>query len=348
MTDRLPWVTDAWYATLWAERLAAGSIVPRTILEEEIVLYRDQTGAAVGLEDCCMHRFVPLRLGKLKDGHLQCTYHGLEYDASGKCVHNPHGKGKIPAGGIRTYPVSEKHGMIWLWMGTTPPGDTPVPDLSAFDAIPERFHAKRDYIRVEAGYRLVLDNLLDLSHVSFVHPGLIGTEDMTAVEEMSVHEEPTSVTVARKWPGISISANLRRMYHGVGDRADKWNDLSWTAPSNVTLRAGYTELGRPREEGTGIISAHLLTPETRMTTHYHFSAAQTNVSPDAEADNAEVLEEFSRLRRFAFEEQDAPIIAAQQRKLNQIGDRRAALISVDDGAVRYNRILNHLLEAQGA
>jgi hypothetical protein len=164
---------------------------------------------------------------------------------------------------------------------------------------------------------------------------------------MSVHEESTSVTVARKWPGISISANLRRMYHGLGDRADKWNDLTWNAPSNVTLSAGYTEMGRHRDEGTGIISAHLLTPETRTTTHYHFSAARTNVAPDSEADNAEVLEEFSRLRRFAFEKQDAPIIAAQQRKINQIGDRRAALISVDEGAVRYNRILNRLLEAQG-
>jgi phenylpropionate dioxygenase-like ring-hydroxylating dioxygenase large terminal subunit len=66
MTARIPWVTEAWYAVLWAEQLDAGTIVPRTVLEEEIVLYRDSTGAPVALEDCCMHRFVPLSLGSAR------------------------------------------------------------------------------------------------------------------------------------------------------------------------------------------------------------------------------------------------------------------------------------------
>jgi phenylpropionate dioxygenase-like ring-hydroxylating dioxygenase large terminal subunit len=347
MSDTLPWVTDAWYAALWGERLPAGTLVARTLLDTEIVLFRGENGPAA-LEDCCMHRFVPLHLGNVEAGRVRCGYHGLQYDAQGACVHNPHGTGKLPAGRVRSFPAVEKHGMIWVWMGTGAADLAKVPDLSAFDAIPERYHAKRDYILVAASYRLVLDNLLDLSHVSFVHPGVIGTDDMTAVESMAVREEPDAVTVTRSWPGISISANLRRMYRGIGERADKWNDLTWNAPCNVTLSAGYTEPGAPREAGAGIISAHLLTPETRTTTHYYFSAARTRVTPEEEDENAEVLAEFSRVRRFAFEEQDAPIIAAQQRKIEAIGNRRPVLISIDDGAVRYNRILNRMLEAQHA
>ena len=345
MSDALPWVTDAWYAALWGERLPAGTLVARTLLNTEIVLFRGENGPAA-LEDCCMHRFVPLHLGKVEDGRVRCGYHGLQYDAQGACVHNPHGTGKLPAGRVRSFPAVEKHGMIWVWMGNGTADPAKVPDLSAFDAIPVRYHAKRDYIPVAASYRLVLDNLLDLSHVSFVHPGVIGTDDMTAVEDMTVREEADAVTVTRSWPGISISANLRRMYRGIGERADKWNDLTWNAPCNVTLSAGYAEPGALRETGAGIISAHLLTPETVATTHYHFSAARIRVAPDEEDENAEVLAEFSRVRRFAFEEQDAPIIAAQQRKIDAIGNRRPVLIAVDDGAVRYNRILNRMLEAQ--
>lgn len=346
MTDSRPWIANAWYAALWAGELAPGALVARTLLDLPVVMYRKENGAPVAVEDCCMHRFAPLHLGRLLPGdRLQCGYHGLEYDPLGRCVANPHGNGKLPLATIRTFPALEKHGMVWLWMGEDPPDAGAVPDLCAFDDVEPRYHAQPDYIKVDAGYRLVLNNLLDLSHIAYVHPGLIGNDEMVSVERTEVREAERSVTVARSWPNVPVSANLKRMYTGRGDRGDKWNDLTWTAPCAVTLAAGYTAPGAPRADGAGIVAAHLLTPETRTTTHYFFSAVRFNPPPGDDAENAEILAEFARVRRYAFESQDAPIIAAQQRMLATVArDRRPVLLSVDEGAARYNRILDRLLD----
>ena len=120
----MTYATNLWYAALWAEDLADGTLQSRTICEQPIVLFRGPDGEPVALEDRCAHRFIPLSMGQLCDNatSVECPYHGLRFGTDGACVLNPHGSGRIPATlAIRAYPVAERHTMLWIWMGTEEP-----------------------------------------------------------------------------------------------------------------------------------------------------------------------------------------------------------------------------------
>ena len=108
-------------------------------------------------------------MGKVVGGNrIQCPYHGLEYDTSGACVLNPHGNKNIPSRArVKSYPVTEKHKAIWVWMGDKPADHSKVPDFSVMDNVPELHATKLDKIMVKANVELIIDNLLDLSHTSY-------------------------------------------------------------------------------------------------------------------------------------------------------------------------------------
>src|SRR5262245_28073206 len=122
---------NAWYVAAWSDDLADGQLLARTILKEPVVLYRTADGGVAALEDRCPHRFAPLHMGKIVKGDaVQCPYHGLEFDSSGACVLNPHGTKNIPPRArVRSYPVTEKHKAIWIWMGEREPDLAKVPDF---------------------------------------------------------------------------------------------------------------------------------------------------------------------------------------------------------------------------
>jgi len=111
----MEFLRNTWYVAAWAQDLAPGAIVGRTFLDQPVVLLRAADGTVGALEDICPHRFAPLRLGKIAaDGTIRCAYHGLAFDRFGACVHNPHGQGRIPPDlRVRSYPVVEKHTLIW-------------------------------------------------------------------------------------------------------------------------------------------------------------------------------------------------------------------------------------------
>ena len=115
----MTFLRNTWYVALWSQDLAPEQMVARKFLNEPIVLFRDAEGKASAIADACAHRFSPLSMGTIvKGGNVRCPYHALEFDGTGKCVHNPHGSGRIPpALKVRSYPVHEKHSMIWIWMG---------------------------------------------------------------------------------------------------------------------------------------------------------------------------------------------------------------------------------------
>ncbi len=170
---------NAWYVAAWSDGIGDGQLVPRTIMNEPVVLYRKGNGDVAALEDRCAHRFAPLHMGKIVGGdRIQCPYHGLEYDGSGVCVRNPHGAKNIPARArVKNYPVIEKHKAVWIWMGSAPADAGKIPDFSVLDNVPELHTTKRDSIVIRANYQLITDNLLDLSHTSYLHDGILGNAD---------------------------------------------------------------------------------------------------------------------------------------------------------------------------
>ena len=192
------YVRNAWYAAAWSDGLADGRVIARTIMDEPIVLYRKADGGVAAIEDRCAHRFAPLSMGKIVHGdRIQCPYHGLEYDGTGACVHNPHGNKTIPPRArVKSYPAVEKHKTIWLWMGDAPADASKVPDFGVLDNVPELHTTKRDSIVIRANYQLIIDNLLDLSHTSYLHEGILGNAD-TVESEIMVEQDGDDVIVGR-------------------------------------------------------------------------------------------------------------------------------------------------------
>jgi len=108
---------NAWYIGAWADEIGGERPLARRICNDPIVLFRDGMGRVAALADRCCHRAAPLHLGTVVEEGIQCGYHGLVINGSGRCVRVP-GQQKIPDDArVRSYPVIEKDQMVWVWMG---------------------------------------------------------------------------------------------------------------------------------------------------------------------------------------------------------------------------------------
>jgi vanillate O-demethylase monooxygenase subunit len=338
-------IRNAWYVATWAESLVAGQLVAMTILNEPIVFFRKEDGSVAAITDRCSHRFAPLSMGKLLPGdRIQCIYHGLEFGADGACVKNPHGNCTIPAAAhLKSYPVVDKHSLIWIWMGSNEADPSTIPDYSCLTDRPALHVSNPGYLKVQAGYELVVDNLLDLSHTSYVHAGILGNAD-TVEADISVAQQGDVVTVSRPSKNAESPGILKMMTPPGFERGDQWSTISWYAPSNLILEFGVSHPGEPKEKGSGYFAIHLLTPETEHTTHYHYSAARWNVLTEGDEKNSQIRDKIFEMRTFAFKDQDVPVIEAQQRLMDQAPTRLVpTLLAIDAGPARYRRILDRML-----
>jgi vanillate O-demethylase monooxygenase subunit len=341
-------VRNAWYVAAWADDVGDGQLVPRTIMGEPIVLYRKGNGEVAAIEDRCPHRFAPLHLGKIVAGdRVQCAYHGLEFDGSGACVRNPHGTKNIPPRArVKSYPVIEKHKAIWIWMGTAPADEAKVPDFSVLDNVPHLHATKRDSIVIKANYQLIIDNLLDLSHTSYLHEGILGNAD-TVESEITVEQDGDDVVVGRHATNSAPPGMFAPFWPDHPPRVDKFTKMRWMAPSTLRLLTGICKMGATPDSGTGYHAIHLLTPENERSTHYFFTAVRFGVTTTDDKLNRDLQKKVAEMRRFAFEEQDAPVIEAQQRIIETANrELDPVILAIDVGPVRYKRVLSKMRDAE--
>ena len=342
------YLRNAWYVAAWSDDVADGQLLGRTILQQPVVLYRKADGHVAALEDRCPHRFAPLHMGKIVNGDcIQCPYHGLEFDPSGACVLNPHGTRNIPPRArVRSYPVTEKHKAIWIWMGDKAPDHSKVPDFSVLDNVPEMHATKRDRITIRANYELIIDNLLDLSHGSYLHEGILGNAE-TVEAEITVEVDGNDIVVGRHSPNATAPGMFAQLMPSKPERVDKFTRMRWMAPSTLRLVTGICMPGAATDSGTGYHAIHMLTPESDKTTHYFFTAVRFNVLTADDKLNAQIQEKIATTRRFAFEEQDAPVIEAQQEIIdNALTPIDPVILAVDVGPVRYKQILMKMIHAE--
>ncbi len=342
----MAFLRNTWYVATWAQELERGKLLARRFLNEPIVLFRKRDNSIAALEDVCPHRYAPLSMGKIVDGdRVQCAYHGLEFDGSGHCVHNPHGAGRIPAAArTRSYPACEKHSLIWIWMGDAGAADpATIPDFSFLDPDSGRSVSKRDWLLMDAGYELIVDNLLDLSHVSYLHDGILGSVE-TVKADIKLEQKGTTLTVRRWSPNCPVPGFFDLMFKRDGSRVDMWQDIRWDQPGCLMNDVGVTSPGTPRDEGTGIFGMHFLTPETETTTWYHFAAVRQNPRSWGEPLDTEIQQKIADLRRYAFEQQDQAMIRAQQKVLSGNGGKfNPVMLEIDVGPTRYRRIMDELI-----
>ncbi|AYC32330.1 aromatic ring-hydroxylating dioxygenase subunit alpha [Pseudomonas cavernae] len=341
----MTFLRNAWYPAAWDTEVPIGELFNRTLLNESVLLFRDSSGVAKAISNRCPHRFAPLHMGTLRGDSVQCAYHGLCFDGSGTCTHNPHGDSAIPrAAKVKAYPLVERHSLLWIWMGDVAAVDAQlIPDFSCMDS--EQWYAGKRYLHAKANYVLETDNIMDLSHIEFLHPSTLGGDGVKSALT-SVQEEGDTVwsnrqTVAEIMPEFLYNAWKIPLNTPV----DRWIDVRWDAPASMLLFSGAVATGRPREEGVSTPIPHLFTPETATTTHYWYAMC----FPKAMGEFGETLaEEQADAITQPFRHEDLPMLEAQQQMMGDANfwDLKPVLLVGDAGAIRARRVLDRLIAAE--
>jgi vanillate O-demethylase monooxygenase subunit len=329
----MAFLRNAWYAAAWSSEIRT-ELFHRTLLNEPVLLYRRGDGRVTAMADRCPHRFVPLHLGRLVGDTVECGYHGLQFDCQGRCVGNAF-DGKVPkAAQVKTYPVVERHGVVWWWGGDTAQADPAlVPDFAYLDD--PKLAKVPGYKHVRAHYELLVDNVADLSHTHVLHRSQLGAQ--TPQGEHRVTQEGETVRSQFWYATIKVPPVYGQHLGDMEAIVDRWTEITWNAPANVRLDAGVTPTGRPRAEGLSLIGTHLFTPETDTSTHYFYCQVRDFRTDDPATDEA-----VRRWQATAFHGEDVPMIEAQQRSLGEVTDLlslKPVLLASDAGAVRIRRVL---------
>lgn len=324
-----------WYVAAMSGEVGR-ELLARRILGEPVVLYRRQDGAPAALADRCPHRFAPLSGGTLVGDDVQCGYHGITFDGSGKCVRIPGQPNIPPRMKARAYPLVEKWNWIWIWMGEPAEADdSDIPDLLHWNGAPG-WDGPRGYTHIEAGYQLLVDNLLDLSHESYVHTSTIGT-DHVAETPVKTFVDGDSVRVERRMTDIPAPPMFVRIGDFTGN-IDRWQLIEWRPPANIVIDVGGVPTGA-NDRGAGIEARVLnaITPESERSTHYFWGFARNFKLDDAE------MTEFLHGALVSTFDEDKVILEAQQGILDaEGGDFGMVAANFDAGVAAARKVMARL------
>ncbi len=303
-------VRNCWYVIGWSRDLEEDGVLARTVLDEPLVVYRKRDGSLGALQDRCCHRQAPLSLGQVEGDNLRCMYHGLLFDASGRCVEVP-GQDTIPDRlRVPGYRAVEHRGLVWVWLGDEEPGRA-LPDLYWHDS-PDWAHRPM-HNHMDVDYRLVIDNLLDLSHLAWTHRHTFGT-DTAKDTRPELEQTDTGLCLTYRYLDTPITRMHSQLadYHG---NVDREHVLKWHAPSMVTLESTYwrTDDDRPLRERPALLefrTSHFVTPETETATNYFWSHFN-----QAEYGSEEEIERTYAVVEQGIVNEDLRMIEAQQRNM---------------------------------
>jgi phenylpropionate dioxygenase-like ring-hydroxylating dioxygenase large terminal subunit len=325
-------IRNAWYVAAWADEVSDTPLA-RRICNEPVVLYRDQQNCAAALLDMCCHRGAPLHIGKVVEQGLQCGYHGLLFDRSGKCVHVPGQDHIIERTRVRSFPVIEQDAMIGIWMGDPAKADPATIVPWPYHNDPVNWPHRHTMYPIKGAAMLMVDNLMDLTHLGYVHTSTIGGNPMAHVEaKMETERTPLGVKFTR-WMLNSLPPPTYVKAVGFQGRIDRCQRFEFVAPGSVLQWTGATEAGGYRDGDTSDDELafrlyHGLTPETDTTCFYFWSAANGFRQDDPTA-----TEQFFEQASAAFLK-DKTVVEAQQARLTELGE--AALVDIASDAVRLH------------
>ena len=326
---------NAWYCAAWSTELEAGQILSRRYLDLPVVLFRNADGSACALLDRCPHRFAPLSRGTLAEGVLTCGYHGLAFDGAGQCVANPFNESLPPNSGVRRFPIVERDRVIWIWPGDPALADeTAIPDYSEIRNVGE----KQGYLYLRANYLLAVDNLMDLSHIEFVHlRSFGGAGAFFSGKHETRRTGPSEIWSLWDMRNVDAPAPARAAF---GDmKVDHWQNMRWNAPANLYFEVGVCPAGvEPDPALQPGPQAHLLTPETQHTTHYFYSKDVGRAGSCSDG-----------LRRIPFGEEDGSMMEACQANMgDDFWAERPWVLKTDSAAVLVRRTLEKLVREEMA
>ncbi|WP_335981863.1 MULTISPECIES: aromatic ring-hydroxylating dioxygenase subunit alpha [Streptomycetaceae] len=334
MATHSAFARNQWYVAAWSAEVGR-DLLGRTVLGEPIALYRTEAGGAVALADRCVHRRFPLSASRLDGDQVVCGYHGFTYDTTGTCVFVP-GQKRVPrTARVRSYPVAEVDSFVWVWIGDPEAADTA--------AIPRAPHLVDDgWVTVsgmepiDCDYGLLVDNLLDLSHETYLHGGYIGTPEVAQTPiTTEVDEEAGVVRVSRHMPDAECPPFYARST-GIEGRIQRLQDIEYRAPCLYLLHSRISPTGQDSPVFRTEIT-YAITPSAPGQV-YDFWA----VSRDFAVQDAEVTT-FLRDFNHTVVMQDVDALNVLQRCLDTETEGYQELsINIDTGGLAARRILARL------
>lgn len=332
---------NAWYAAAYDVELKR-QLLPRTICNKPVVLYRKENGTPVALADACWHRLVPLSLGRLEGDNVVCGYHGLEFDETGRCVYMPSQDTINPSACVKSYPIAEKHRFIWIWPGDPALADPAlIPDMH-WNQDPD-WAADGKLIEVKCDYRLVVDNLMDLTHETFVHGSSIGNAAVAETPFDVTHGERTA-TVTR-WMTDIEPPPFWRAQLGKPGNVDRWQIIRFEAPATVVIDVGVAVAGTgapqgDRSQGVEGRVLNTITPETGRSCHYFWAFAR-NYRRDEQALTTQICDGVAGIFR-----EDEAVLEAQQIAIEENPDKIFYNINIDAGSMWARRLIDKMIAAE--
>ncbi|MGW7082932.1 aromatic ring-hydroxylating dioxygenase subunit alpha [Streptomyces sp. NPDC054871] len=349
MTDHTAFARDQWYVAAWSSEVGR-ELLGRTVLGEPLALYRTQAGEPVVLADRCVHRRYPLSASGLDGDRVVCGYHGFTYDTTGTCVYVP-GQKRVPrTARVSSYPVAEVDAMVWVWIGD--------PELADADRIPRAPHLTEDgWVTVQgmepidADYGLLVDNLMDLSHETYLHGGYIGTPEVAETPiTTEVDETAGIVRVSRHMLDAECPPFYARST-GIEGRIQRLQDIEYHAPCLYLLHSRISPSGADPSgaDPSGADPSGAESPQFRTEITYAITPSAPGkvydfwaVSRNFAVDDHEVTE-FLRDFNHTVVMQDVDALNLLQRSLDtEPAGYQELSINIDTGGLAARRILAKL------
>ncbi len=338
-----PYPREQWWVAAYGAEIGR-SLMARDILGERVLLYRTQDGTAVALSGICPHRAFPLEMGRLVGDAVQCGYHGFTFGSDGACHKVPSQPGVPGHASLRRYPVVERGGMVWVWTGAPDRADPALlPDHDRIGlGAPGWTVDYQEMVTIEARYTLLIENLLDLSHVTFIHTQTIPGGEKVAALPVDVVQDGDRLTVRRKAVGMPANPMIRAQFPGQEGAVDQEFDAEYCGPCLIRTGGTISDHATGQTLGTQNF-IHMITPAMPGRFHY-FVATTRDFGADNRALSAMNLAMGERIQP----EDVAAITAIEQVLRSGTTLPREISARVDNGALRVRRLLEAQIRAEAA
>jgi phenylpropionate dioxygenase-like ring-hydroxylating dioxygenase large terminal subunit len=342
-----PFLVNCWYVAAWDHELIDGRLLARTILGKPVVLYKGDSGQCVALDDRCCHRGAKLSQGRLEGDCVRCMYHGLKFDAAGKCVQIP-GQDNIPPKlGVRSYPVVERDHLLWIWMGDAAQAD-PAKILDFPYLRDPAWRGKPDYLHYDANYLLIVDNLSDFAHLAFVH-----TKTLGGSEEYAFKSKPTAIERledgfrVERWHMNAVPPPFHKKVVRGDALLDRRNIARMYVPGIFFMETLFSPAGTGAEKGNlagakQYRNCQFFTPETTRSTHFFWDYLHDY---DLHDPTVALSLHDSMVQGFM---EDKAIIETQQCTLEADPSFQMNAIVADAPLVHFRRTLARMIESEQA
>ena len=332
------WVNNCWYVIAWEHEIPADGFLARTVLGEPLLAYRTTAAQLTVLEDRCCHRHAPLSKGRREGDCVRCGYHGLKFDAQGVCVEVPGLDQPPPGARVKTYPVVLHNKWVFVWMGEAARADKALlPDNFSNDD--PGWHYKPGYMHYDTPYLLICDNLLDFSHLSYVHEKTLGGSTAIAQARPTIEKIDTKgqrgLRVSRHVPNVPPPPYYSKI-RPLTTNVNRWFIYDFLLPGTLLMKSGGRPVADAESDLSNAVQLHscqTLTPETETSTHYFFQQAHQTGTGDAS-----VTEGIYQSLIAAFNE-DLNMISAQHLNLQRGGGLAMLPLYMDAALVQFRKLV---------